>query len=133
MHWLSAASRNPFLCFDTARIHRASTHTHTYLHPHPNADAISFPSYPKPTINHPCSLPHTALSYRKMTVDTSYLTTQVNNIVSQLHGVFDEIGVPSHERETREAEVGGRSRQCIMAVGHETDETYSSLVLYRKH
>lgn len=46
-----------------------------------------------------------------MTVDTSYLTTQVNNIVSQLHGVFDEIGVPSHERETREAEVGGRSRQ----------------------
>jgi protein regulator of cytokinesis 1 len=40
-----------------------------------------------------------------MTVDTSYLTTQVNNIVTQLHGIFDDIGVPSHERETRETEV----------------------------
>ncbi|WEW61249.1 Microtubule bundling protein [Emydomyces testavorans] len=39
-----------------------------------------------------------------MTVDTSYLTTQVNNIVEQLHGLFDEIGVPSHERDTRESE-----------------------------
>lgn len=43
-----------------------------------------------------------------MTVDTSYLTAQVNNIVSQLHGVFDDIGVPSHERDSREAEVGCR-------------------------
>lgn len=41
-----------------------------------------------------------------MTVDTSYLATQVNNIVGQLHGVFDEIGIPDHERESREAEVG---------------------------
>lgn len=40
-----------------------------------------------------------------MTVDTSYLTTQVNNIVSQLHGIFDEIGVPNHERDARETEV----------------------------
>lgn len=40
-----------------------------------------------------------------MAVDTSYLTTQVNNIVEQLHGIYDEIGVPSHERESREAEV----------------------------
>jgi protein regulator of cytokinesis 1 len=40
-----------------------------------------------------------------MTVDTSYLTTQVNTIVTQLHAIFDDIGVPSHERETREAEV----------------------------
>lgn len=42
----------------------------------------------------------------KMTVDTSYLTTQVNNIVTQLHSVFDDIGVPGYERESREAEVG---------------------------
>lgn len=41
-----------------------------------------------------------------MAVDTSYLTTQVNNIVAQLHGIYDEIGVPSHERDSREAEVG---------------------------
>lgn len=40
-----------------------------------------------------------------MAVDTSYLTTQVNNIVEQLHGIFDDIGVPAHERDTREAEV----------------------------
>ncbi|PWY88973.1 putative microtubule associated protein [Aspergillus heteromorphus CBS 117.55] len=40
-----------------------------------------------------------------MAVDTSYLTTQVNNIVSQLHGIFDDIGVPNHERESREAEL----------------------------
>ncbi|KAL4797943.1 microtubule associated protein-domain-containing protein [Aspergillus venezuelensis] len=40
-----------------------------------------------------------------MAVDTSYLTTQVNNIVSQLHGIFDEIGIPSHERESRETEL----------------------------
>ena len=39
-----------------------------------------------------------------MTVDTSYLTTQVNNIVGQLHGLFDDIGIPSHERESRETE-----------------------------
>lgn len=50
-----------------------------------------------------------------MTVDTSYLTTQVNNIVSQLHGVFDDIGVPGHERDSREAEVGYRDflRWCV--------------------
>ncbi|XHG04387.1 hypothetical protein AWENTII_007658 [Aspergillus wentii] len=40
-----------------------------------------------------------------MTVDTSYLTTQVNNIVTQLHGIFDDIGVPGHERDAREAEL----------------------------
>lgn len=40
-----------------------------------------------------------------MGVDTSYLTTQVNNIVAQLHGIYDEIGVPARERESREADV----------------------------
>lgn len=40
-----------------------------------------------------------------MAVDTSYLTTQVNNIVTQLHGIFDDIGIPNHERESRETEV----------------------------
>lgn len=38
-------------------------------------------------------------------MDASYLTTQVNNIIGQLHGLFDEIGVPGHERESRETEV----------------------------
>lgn len=41
-----------------------------------------------------------------MAVDTSYLTSQVNNIVEQLHGIYDEIGVPARERDSREAEVG---------------------------
>jgi hypothetical protein len=38
-------------------------------------------------------------------MDTSYLSSQVSTIIGQLHGLFDEIGVPSHERETRESEV----------------------------
>jgi protein regulator of cytokinesis 1 len=38
-------------------------------------------------------------------MDTGYLTSQVSTIIGQLHGLFDEIGVPSHERDSREAEV----------------------------
>ena len=39
-------------------------------------------------------------------MDTSYLAQQVNTIIGQLHGLFDEIGVPDHDRDTRESEVG---------------------------
>jgi protein regulator of cytokinesis 1 len=39
-------------------------------------------------------------------MDTSYLTSQVSTIIGQLHGLFDEIGVPGHERDSRESEVG---------------------------
>lgn len=39
-------------------------------------------------------------------MDTSYLTSQVSTIIGQLHALFDEIGVPSHERDSRESEVG---------------------------
>lgn len=42
-------------------------------------------------------------------MDTSYLAQQVNTIIGQLHGLFDEIGVPNHDRETREEEVRERS------------------------
>ncbi|KAL9015705.1 MAG: hypothetical protein Q9185_006916 [Variospora sp. 1 TL-2023] len=38
-------------------------------------------------------------------MDTSYLTTQVTTIIGQLHGLFDDIGVETHERESREAEL----------------------------
>jgi len=38
-------------------------------------------------------------------MDTSYLTTQVTTIIGQLHSIFDEIGVPRNERESRETEV----------------------------
>ncbi|KAF2138801.1 uncharacterized protein K452DRAFT_300870 [Aplosporella prunicola CBS 121167] len=38
-------------------------------------------------------------------MDTSYLAQQVTTIIGQLHGLFDEIGVPNHERDTREAEL----------------------------
>ncbi|KAK3904331.1 microtubule associated protein-domain-containing protein [Staphylotrichum tortipilum] len=38
-------------------------------------------------------------------MDTSYLAQQVNTIVGQLHGLFDEIGVPNHERDAREEEL----------------------------
>ena len=42
-------------------------------------------------------------------MDTSYLAQQVTTIIGQLHGLFDDIGVPSHERDSREAEVGRTS------------------------
>ena len=49
-------------------------------------------------------------------MDTSYLTSQVGTIIGQLHGLFDEIGVPSHERESREAEVSlENALSCIVS------------------
>ncbi|KAI1274800.1 microtubule associated protein-domain-containing protein [Xylaria sp. FL0933] len=38
-------------------------------------------------------------------MDASFLSQQVNSIIGQLHGLFDEIGVPSHDRDNREAEL----------------------------
>ncbi|RWA04587.1 hypothetical protein EKO27_g10517 [Xylaria grammica] len=38
-------------------------------------------------------------------MDASYLSQQVNTIIGQLHVLFDEIGVPSHDRDNREAEL----------------------------
>ncbi|KAI0847861.1 microtubule associated protein-domain-containing protein [Daldinia vernicosa] len=38
-------------------------------------------------------------------MDAGYLSQQVNTIIGQLHGLFDEIGVASHDRETRESEL----------------------------
>ncbi|KAK3955286.1 microtubule associated protein-domain-containing protein [Pseudoneurospora amorphoporcata] len=38
-------------------------------------------------------------------MDTSYLAQQVNTIIGQLHGLFDEIGVAHNDREHREAEL----------------------------
>jgi len=38
-------------------------------------------------------------------MDASYLSQQVTTIINQLHGFFDEIGLPSHDRDSREAEV----------------------------
>ncbi|KAK1994079.1 microtubule associated protein [Colletotrichum falcatum] len=35
-------------------------------------------------------------------MDTGYLSQQVNTIIGQLHGLFDEIGVAKHDREKRE-------------------------------
>jgi len=49
----------------------------------------------------------------RATMDTSYLTTQVATIIGQLHGLFDEIGVPTHERESRESEVCNGLRNDI--------------------
>jgi hypothetical protein len=42
-------------------------------------------------------------------MDTSHLAQQVNTIIGQLHGLFDEIGVSNHDREAREAEVRNNS------------------------
>ncbi|KAK2759117.1 hypothetical protein FQN54_003216 [Arachnomyces sp. PD_36] len=40
-----------------------------------------------------------------MAMDSNYLTTQVSTIIGQLHGIFDDIGIPSHEQEARESEL----------------------------
>jgi hypothetical protein len=40
-----------------------------------------------------------------LTMDTSYLSQQVTTIIERLHSFFDEIGVPTHERDSRESEV----------------------------
>lgn len=49
---------------------------------------------------------HQAVDVGAMAMDTSYLTTQVTTIIGQLHGIFDEIGIPKNEREAKETEVG---------------------------
>jgi protein regulator of cytokinesis 1 len=38
-------------------------------------------------------------------MDSNYLSSQVSTIIGQLHSLFDEIGVPSHDRDSRESEV----------------------------
>lgn len=62
-------------------------------------------------------------------MDTGYLTTQVATIIGQLHGLFDEIGVPDHERESRESEVySQRAYGNVQKLIRD-----SSLLLYQKH
>lgn len=43
-------------------------------------------------------------------MDTSYLTQQVTTIITQLHTLFDDIGVPNHDRDARESEVRGSAQ-----------------------
>lgn len=43
-------------------------------------------------------------------MDSSHLSQQINTIIGQLHGLFDDIGVPGHERDAREAEV------CVLRI-----------------
>jgi Ase1/PRC1/MAP65 family protein len=38
-------------------------------------------------------------------MDTSYLEKQVSTIINKLHELFDDIGVPSHDRDSRESEL----------------------------
>jgi protein regulator of cytokinesis 1 len=38
-------------------------------------------------------------------MDTGHLSHQVTTIIDQLHGFFDEIGLPTHERDERESEL----------------------------
>nr|KAK5447601.1 Microtubule bundling protein [Exophiala xenobiotica] len=59
-------------------------------------------------------------------MDTSYLTTQVTTIIGQLHSIFDEIGVPRNERETRETELFTALSETLhnhlRSVNHEKNE-----------
>ena len=46
-------------------------------------------------------------------MDTNHLTTQVTTIIGQLHAIFDDIGLQTHERESREAEVSHRAHDYL--------------------
>ncbi|KAI1854552.1 hypothetical protein JX265_007577 [Neoarthrinium moseri] len=59
-------------------------------------------------------------------MDAGYLSQQVNTIIGQLHGLFDEIGVPNHDREARETELFSALSETlnnqVKAVTAEKDE-----------
>lgn len=61
-------------------------------------------------------------------MDTSYLSQQVTTIIERLHGFFDEIGVPNHERDSRESEV----RCAIVLNRARADYSRSSSRLFQK-
>ena len=64
-------------------------------------------------------------------MDTSYLSQQVTTIIERLHGFFDEIGVPSHERDSRESEVTKLRRAS--RYEQQADHVYSCSLLSRRH
>ncbi|KAL5114133.1 Microtubule bundling protein [Pleosporales sp. CAS-2024a] len=58
-------------------------------------------------------------------MDTSYLAQQVTTIIGQLHGLFDDIGVPSHERDSREAELFSALSETLHSqLRHVTNEKH---------
>lgn len=60
-------------------------------------------------------------------MDTGYLTSQVSTIIGQLHGLFDEIGVPGQERDARESEVG-----CLTVNKQEDADHISCLLRFQR-
>lgn len=66
-------------------------------------------------------------------MDTSYLAQQVTTIIGQLHGLFDEIGVASHERDSREAEVSDATQDPILVTGNMLTTSNSSSPRCPKH
>ncbi|KMQ45520.1 microtubule associated protein [Trichophyton rubrum] len=68
-----------------------------------------------------------------MAVDTSYLTSQVNSIVEQLHGLFDDIGVPHHERESRESELFSALSETLHGHLQRVDEEKNEMMEEAHH
>ncbi|KAK6536439.1 hypothetical protein TWF281_000675 [Arthrobotrys megalospora] len=58
-------------------------------------------------------------------MDNSYLASQVTSAIESLHGTFDEIGVPHHDRESREA--------ALFAALSETLQSHLRLVNAEKN
>ncbi|EGX51388.1 hypothetical protein AOL_s00054g458 [Orbilia oligospora ATCC 24927] len=58
-------------------------------------------------------------------MDNSYLTSQVTSAIESLHGIFDEIGVPHHDRESKEA--------ALFAALSETLQSHLRLVNAEKN
>ena len=59
-------------------------------------------------------------------MDTNYLAAQVTSIIKELHGLFDEIGIPGHERESREADVSYNLR-VDMSQSNKMEQLLSAL------
>jgi hypothetical protein len=53
----------------------------------------------------PTALTLDDVSFPSDDMDTGHLSHQVTTIINQLHGFFDEIGLPTHERDERESEL----------------------------
>ncbi len=62
-----------------------------------------------------------------MAMDTSYLTTQVTSIIGQLHGIFDEIGIPRNEREAKETEVQPPVHHCAFALNSQATALFCAV------
>src|SRR3569833_1620998 len=87
------------MCFQKYALLLALNSDQLYLPFYTSGSVSSSPSRHRRRVN-------VTMPMSPVDMDSSQLSQQVHAIISQLRDLFDEIGVPSHEQEAREAEVG---------------------------